>query len=131
MGRRLITPLSSNAQVYYKSSSPSPGSIPLPNLGRESHTYLHHIVLRYDDLAERTVFTRASTPVRLHLNFGARQISSSLIRATREGVPIRESPVSPPRVHTSSRFTFCFAVVICTVHVPDPPPRNASISACP
>ena len=112
MGRRLITPLSSNAQVYYKSSSPSPGSIPLPNLGRESHTYLHHIVLRYDDLAERTVFTRASTPVRLHLNFGARQISSSLIRATREGVPIRESPVSSPRVSPSA--TRVTAVVAAT-----------------
>ena len=30
--------------------------IPLPNVGREAHTYLHHIVSRYDSLAEWTVF---------------------------------------------------------------------------
>ncbi|MCX6214197.1 DUF3431 domain-containing protein [Spirosoma sp.] len=28
----------------------------LPNIGREAHTYLHHIVNRYDSLAEWTVF---------------------------------------------------------------------------
>ncbi len=31
-------------------------TIPLPNVGREAHTYLHHIVSRYDSLAEWTVF---------------------------------------------------------------------------
>ncbi|MVM40564.1 DUF3431 domain-containing protein [Spirosoma sp. HMF3257] len=30
--------------------------IPLPNIGREAHTYLHHIVNRYDSLAEWTIF---------------------------------------------------------------------------
>ncbi|GAB4051983.1 DUF3431 domain-containing protein [Spirosoma litoris] len=30
--------------------------IPLPNVGREAHTYLHHIVNRYDTLAEWTIF---------------------------------------------------------------------------
>ena len=28
----------------------------LPNVGREAHTYLHHIVSRYDTLAEWTIF---------------------------------------------------------------------------
>lgn len=28
----------------------------LPNVGREAHTYLHHIVNRYDSLAEWTIF---------------------------------------------------------------------------
>jgi hypothetical protein len=28
----------------------------LPNIGREAHTYLHHIVTRYGDLADVTVF---------------------------------------------------------------------------
>jgi hypothetical protein len=32
------------------------GSIPLPNLGREAHTYLHHIIKRYESLADLTVF---------------------------------------------------------------------------
>ncbi|UFH54940.1 DUF3431 domain-containing protein [Spirosoma sp. KNUC1025] len=30
--------------------------IPLPNVGREAHTYLHHIVNRYDSLADCTIF---------------------------------------------------------------------------
>ena len=31
-------------------------TISLPNVGREAHTYLHHIVSRYDSLADWTVF---------------------------------------------------------------------------
>ena len=38
------------------------GAIRLPNVGRESHTYLHHIVNRYDDLADWTVFSQAGAP---------------------------------------------------------------------
>jgi hypothetical protein len=30
----------------------------LPNVGREAHTYLHHLVNRYDSLAPLTVFTQ-------------------------------------------------------------------------
>ena len=32
------------------------GKNPLPNVGREAHTYLHHIVHRYDSLAPCTIF---------------------------------------------------------------------------
>jgi hypothetical protein len=32
--------------------------IPLPNVGRESHTYLHHIVANYDQLADVTIFVQ-------------------------------------------------------------------------
>ncbi|MCZ7569853.1 MAG: DUF3431 domain-containing protein [Ardenticatenaceae bacterium] len=32
------------------------GGIRLPNVGRESHTYLYHIVTRYERLADATVF---------------------------------------------------------------------------
>ncbi|GAB3890963.1 hypothetical protein GCM10028825_28450 [Spirosoma agri] len=44
--------------VYDKSPDGSAGplAIPLPNIGREAHTYLHHIVSRYNSLAEWTVF---------------------------------------------------------------------------
>ena len=38
------------------------GSAVLPNVGRESHSYLHHIVSRYDELAPWTVFTQATEP---------------------------------------------------------------------
>merc|ERR1719271_2253245 len=34
----------------------------LPNVGRESHTYLSHIVKNYDNLARWTVFTQAGEP---------------------------------------------------------------------
>jgi hypothetical protein len=44
--------------VYDKSPDASGGSnaIALPNVGREAHTYLYHIVSRYNSLAEWTVF---------------------------------------------------------------------------
>jgi len=38
------------------------GALELPNVGRESHTYLHHIVSRYENLAEWTVFSQAGAP---------------------------------------------------------------------
>ena len=51
-------PANLTVTVYDKSPDVSSGdaSIPLPNVGREAHTYLHHIVSRYDSLAEWTVF---------------------------------------------------------------------------
>jgi len=36
--------------------------LPLANFGRESHTYLHHIVHNYDCLADWNVFSQATTP---------------------------------------------------------------------
>ncbi|KHK04354.1 DUF3431 domain-containing protein [Desulfovibrio sp. TomC] len=44
--------------IYDKSGQP--GELALPNLGRESHTYLTHIVRRYDALAGYTVFVQAA-----------------------------------------------------------------------
>lgn len=41
-------------RVYHKSDHPAGDD--LPNVGREAHTYLWHIVERYDRLAETTVF---------------------------------------------------------------------------
>jgi hypothetical protein len=36
-------------------------SIKLPNIGRESHTYLFHIIKNYDNLAEKTIFCQGDT----------------------------------------------------------------------
>jgi hypothetical protein len=36
--------------------------VPLPNVGRESHTILWHIVTNYDRLANLTVFSQGSAP---------------------------------------------------------------------
>jgi hypothetical protein len=43
--------------VYDKSGAPGPLS--LPNIGRETHTYLTHIVRRYPDFPEYSVFLQA------------------------------------------------------------------------
>ena len=48
--------------IIYNKGSPLNGTIELPNVGRESHTYLHHIVHNYDDLAYWTVFSQAGEP---------------------------------------------------------------------
>lgn len=44
--------------VYDKSGDAilQPGALPLPNEGREAHTYLHHLVSQYDSLSEWTIF---------------------------------------------------------------------------
>lgn len=50
-------PASIQKTIYTKAETPlAPGHLPLPNVGREAHTYLHHIVNRYDSLADYTIF---------------------------------------------------------------------------
>lgn len=45
------------ATVYDKNpDAPHPNAIGLPNVGREAHSYLHHICERYESLAPLTVF---------------------------------------------------------------------------
>lgn len=47
--------------VYDKTpppGSPWPDSTPLPNVGREAHAWLHHLVDRYNSLADWTVFAQ-------------------------------------------------------------------------
>ena len=60
---------SSIRTIYDKSNESNllPASTPgklirLPNLGRESHTYLWHIVNNYNKLGDITVFSQASAP---------------------------------------------------------------------
>mmetsp|Transcript_24540 Transcript_24540/g.54628 ORF Transcript_24540/g.54628 Transcript_24540/m.54628 type:complete len:376 (-) Transcript_24540:217-1344(-) len=51
--------------VYCQSGETSIGNIPcipLPNVGREGHVYMTHIVNNYDNLAEWTVFSQAQEP---------------------------------------------------------------------
>lgn len=57
----------SRITVYDKSGEPPPPRyhpkirvVPLPNVGRESHTYLHHLVHERDSLASRIVFTQGN-----------------------------------------------------------------------
>ena len=46
------------ATIYDKSKNPIKNSIQLPNVGRESHTYLYHIINNWDKLADNTLFTQ-------------------------------------------------------------------------
>ena len=47
-------------RIYDKSDTPITDSIPLPNVGREAHTFLYHIVKNYDNLADVTVFLQGN-----------------------------------------------------------------------
>merc|ERR1719382_1232101 len=50
-------------RVYSKGGAAQQGvSELLPNVGRESQSYLHHIIKNYDRLAPWTVFTQGSAP---------------------------------------------------------------------
>lgn len=44
--------------IYDKSPAVGPASLALPNVGREAHTYLHHLAERHESLAELTVFVQ-------------------------------------------------------------------------
>lgn len=46
--------------IYNKGNPCNKGEIFLPNIGREAHTYLHHIVTRYDILENITVFLQGN-----------------------------------------------------------------------
>lgn len=58
-------PPEARVTVYSKCASTYPGAQRLPNVGREGHTYLHHIVSRYNNLAERTLFVMESADLTL------------------------------------------------------------------
>merc|ERR1719201_2795292 len=54
-------PYASIRTIYCKGSK-VPGCLELENVGREGHTYLHHIITNYDKLADWTVFSQAGAP---------------------------------------------------------------------
>jgi hypothetical protein len=51
-----------HVRTLYCKGSQVEGCIPLANVGREGHSYLHHIVNNYDNLSQWTVFTQAGEP---------------------------------------------------------------------
>ena len=46
--------------TIYNKGEPLEGSIPLPNIGREAHTYLTYIVENYDSLPDKVFFTQGN-----------------------------------------------------------------------
>lgn len=73
--------------VYDKSPDPSPGAVPLPNLGREGHSYLWHITRHYHDLAEVNVFLQGD-PF-LHLNHGPEELVERVAELAERGTPFK------------------------------------------
>jgi hypothetical protein len=60
-----LAPFSDLVSLYSKGQPPSSPFVPreaknLPNWGRESHTYLHHIVHNYESLADVTLFLQGN-----------------------------------------------------------------------
>jgi len=53
---RRVPPLIERTIINKNPDFPVPASIVLPNVGREAHSYLHHIVSRYDDLSAVSIF---------------------------------------------------------------------------
>lgn len=54
-----VQPYREHVTVYSKFENEQNRTlIPLPNVGRESHTYLYHIIENYNDLAKMTLFTQ-------------------------------------------------------------------------
>ena len=66
-----LEPIAHDCVVYNK-GAPIAGTafralVELPNVGREAHTYLHHIVTNYDRLADVTVFVQGCIADHVHV----------------------------------------------------------------
>ncbi|KAJ8047181.1 hypothetical protein HOLleu_06110 [Holothuria leucospilota] len=64
-----MKPLAHYSHVYHKANNSGPPFYinrweKLPNVGREGHTYLHHIIQNYNNLANITVFLQGEGPNR-------------------------------------------------------------------
>ena len=107
-----------NFIVYDKSSSPLSGTVRLDNVGRESHTYLKHIVSRYESgLADWTVFTQAAEPSfgykghrsgGGHLNGGVGFRDYLTPRAEGTSFLVHTAAVTLPDLASSLRMSYVF-----------------------
>ena len=60
-------------------AAPNAASVVLPNVGKEQHAYLTHIVRNYDSLAERTVFMHGRSPTCGFFMVDANQMGNHLL----------------------------------------------------
>ena len=113
--------------IYHKGSEakrPKGPSVPLKNVGRESHTYLSHIVSRYDTLADWTVFTQGGMP---SFGYGGHRLGGGHLAAAKRfddylvpredayfvytGAVLLDANVSAPRnFHHVLRADYCMAM---------------------
>jgi len=70
--------------IYNKNPTPYESTLEratvenLPNIGREAHTYLHHVIKHYDDLADTTLFIPGSVRNKPWKDFQLYKIRKSL-----------------------------------------------------
>lgn len=57
----IITVYNKGENNIVKINKPNVKIIKLPNIGRESHTYLHHIISNYDNLADQIIFCQGDS----------------------------------------------------------------------
>ena len=98
-----LKPLMDHCVIYNK--GPALGlknEISLPNVGRESHTYLYHIIQNYDSLTDIVVFTQA----RISDHRGSND-PNYLLKMRDEAEKAGKSV--PPEIHTDGRgLAYCW-----------------------
>lgn len=78
------------AVVYDKSGSEGvPPELALPNIGREAHTYLTHIVRQYPHFSDFTLFTQANPFPHLALGAGPGELFAMVLEIVRRGAPFK------------------------------------------
>lgn len=82
--------------------------IPLPNYGRESHTYLYHIIQNYDNLANLTIFLPGSSKTNA---YNKRKRVKRLLRRI-EKDRRRGAATAPPRSYFSCKKEINVAILM-------------------
>ena len=70
--------------LYDKSDAPVNGSIPLKNIGRESSTYIHHILTHYNNLPNFTIFLQGDPFDHMDKNINANNFQELIDKIIRE-----------------------------------------------
>ena len=91
-----LLPYASKAQVYHKGSSSSASTLfarwnKLPNVGREGHTYLYHIINNYNNLADVTFFLQG----KIYDHACGQTLDDLLHEVIKEGIAFLGVPLHP------------------------------------
>lgn len=98
-------------QIYNKGLDDiSLNSIPLPNVGRESHTYLHHIITNYDNLDDIMIFSQGR--YRDHFDFSPKEFKKIMTNIWNNGFSASSHWLQHGHYH-SNREDFCFYEGLC------------------
>ncbi len=77
------------ATVYNKGETTVEGAVVLPNIGREGHTYLTHIVRNYHDLPKYTVFLQGSPFFHMEEGADSAKLTDTIQECMRKNVPFK------------------------------------------